>query len=288
MQNLEKLAELAATLPAEVQESAQLLVERMGEVIEGIGDKDVEWRPEILKLVQGTSDRSKLPKGAAIGSIVHGEEVMDQPFQVIPLRSWISRQYWDPNPDNAKMLCNSPDSKVGYMFGECRSCQYSKFSEEENKSQCNKTVTVLCIAADLSKVFTVNFSKTNYANGNDWLTLQKKAGVAPYKRIYSLNSETSKKAKNVEVLVASPGTMVPKEHLPFLEELFTLIGNDRKTSLETYYKIIEERKKNNPALEAPSNTVLLTVSDSEGTSSGDVLNPETESEASNSAKKYSL
>ena len=122
MQNLEKLAELATTLPAELIENASALVERMGEVIEGIGDKPVEWRPDLLKVVQGTSDRSKLPKGATIGSIVIGEEVVEAPYGTIPIRSWISRQYWDADPENARMLCNSPDGLVGYTHGECKTC----------------------------------------------------------------------------------------------------------------------------------------------------------------------
>lgn len=284
MKNLEKLAELATALPAEYKEVAELLVERMGEVIEGIGDRPVEWRAELLKTVQGTSDRSKLPKGAAIGSMILGEDVLEQPFPVIPLRSWTSRQYWDPNPDNAKMLCNSPDGQHGYMFGECRGCQFSKFSEEENKSQCNKTVTVLAIDGKLSKVFTVNFSKSNYANGTDWLNLQKKAGVAPYKRFYNMATETSKKSKNVEVMTLAPGGSVAKELLPFLEELFKLVGDDRKVALETYYKMIEERKKNAPALEAPAGVVLLAASSE---SSGDVLEPAASTEAS-ATPKYSL
>ena len=266
MENLEKLAELAKDLPAKLKDNASSLVERMGEVIEGIGDRPVVWRPETLKLVQGTSDRSKLPKGANIGSIVVGETILEQPTKVIPLRSWTSRQFWDPNPDNARMLCNSPDGNTGFAYGDCRQCQYSKFDVENNRGQCNKTITIMFITEDLNHIVLANFAKTNYANGNDWLSLMKKASVAPYKRVYELNSETSKKAKNVEVLVAASAGAVDVKLIPFLEELATRVGEDRKVSLEKFYEYIKNRKEQGAtaALEAPADTVLLAAESEAG------------------------
>lgn len=265
MKNLENLAELAKSLPATYQEAALNLVERMGEVIEGIGDKPIEWRPGTLKMVQGTSDRSKLPKGASIGSFVLGEEMVDQPFEVIVLRLWTARQYWDPNPENAKMLCNSPDGTVGFQYGECKLCPYSKFDEEAKKSQCNKTMTYLCIKADLSQVFLVNFAKTNYASGMDWQGLIKKAGVAPYKRIYSLSSQTSTKSKNVELMKAEPAkeNRVAAEVLPFVEELFKISGDDRKVALEKFHEYILNKKSNPNMIAAPEHVVELLSSPDE-------------------------
>ena len=254
MQNLETLAQLATKLPENLVANAVALVTRMGEVIEGLGDKPIPFRPETLKLVQGTSDRGKLPKGAAIGSIVLGENIIEQPFPVIVLRTYTTRQYWNPDPDQAQMLCNSPDGDVGYQYGNCRVCPYSKFDTENNRSQCNKTLTVLCVTADLTRLFFVNFSKTNYANGTDWQKLMRTAGVAPYRRVYELNSETSKKSKNVEALKAEPvlTTKVEGELLAFVEELFRISGEDRKESLKHYYELVDARKLNtNAQLAAP-------------------------------------
>jgi hypothetical protein len=260
MQNLDKLMALAKALPADKVDAGVALVTRMGEVIEGFGDKPIEWRPETAKLVQGTSDRSKLPKGATIGSIVLGEEVVAQPYPVIAIRLGTTRQYWDPNPENAKTLCSSPDGTVGYNYGECRSCPYSKFDEVNNKSQCNKTLSVLCISTDLTKVFTVNFSKTNYMSGMDWQSLMKKAGVAPYKRIYALSAKTSTKSKNVELLSAEPltGQKVEGPMLDFIEELFRISGEDRKQMLVKFYEYADAKKKNQGiALAAPDDVVLI-------------------------------
>lgn len=246
MQNLETLAALAAELPKEVKDNALTLVERMGEVIEGLGDRPIEWRPETLKLVQGTSDRGKLPKGANIGSIILGEDIMEQPVKVIPLRVYTTRQYWNPDPEQAQMLCSSPDGEVGYRYGNCRLCPFSKFDTENNRSQCNKTLTVLSVTADLKRAFFSNFSKTNYANGTDWQKLMRTAGVAPYKRFYELSSETSKKSKNVESLKAEPVPQGKVEGplLNFVEELFKVSGDDRKESLKRFYEIVEANKAN--------------------------------------------
>ncbi len=266
MKNLEKLVELAAALPDAYKAGATELVERMGEVIEGFGDKPLEWRPELLKLVQGTSDRGKLPKGAGIGSFVLGEDVMETPMKTIPIRLWTSRQYWNPDPEQAQMLCNSPDGVTGFQYGECRACPYSKFDEENKRSQCSKTLSVLSITGDLKRIFVTNFSKTNYMSGMDWQGLMKKAGVAPHKRMYTLASLTSTKAKNVELIKAEPlkeGSKVEGPVLDFVTELSRVSGEDRKLSLENFYEYVANKKArgDQQALSAPADVVLLAAAD---------------------------
>ena len=246
--NFEKLAKLAKDLPVEHRDNATALVKKMGEVIEGLGDKPLEWRPSTLKLVQATTDRSKLPKGATIGSLVLGEHVVKTPLKVIPLRFYTTRQYWNPDPLAASMVCSSPDGITGYRFGNCKACPHAKFDEVEKRSDCNKTITVISVAEDFTSIFYTNFSKTNYANGVDWQGLMKKAGVSPYKRIYELNSCTSPKVKNVEILkvepvmVASAPAVLDSKLLPFVEELFTLSGDDRKASLLSFYEYVDNKK----------------------------------------------
>ena len=288
MKNLEKLAELALALPAELQANAIALVAKMGEVIEGFGDRPLEWKPETLKLVQGTSDRGKLPRGASIGSLVIGEEIAATPLKVIPIRTGTTRQYWDPNPDNPKVLCNSPDGKLGYQYGDCGQCHFSKFDEVANKSQCNKAMTILTVAADLSKVVVVNFAKTNYMNGKDWENTMKRAGVAPYKRIYALSSQTSTKSKNVELIKADvvQDNKVEGAALAFVEELSRISGEDRKISLEKFYEYVKARASN-AQLSAPKEVQLLTDNsegDSEVISVGEVVTSEDSTETSTQAK----
>lgn len=249
--NLEKLAQLANDLPEAVRQNAINLVTRMGEVIEGIGDTPVTWRPQTLKLVQAMSDRSKLPKGAGVGDFLLGEDVQAMPMKSIVLRSWIARQYWSPDQNETKMLCSSPDNKVGYIGKECKSCEHSVFDEETKKTECNKIVSVMNLKADLSDIFIVNFAKTSYKIGTDWQSMMKKSGVAPYRRVYGLRSEDSKQYKNVSNMAIETYTGdqrdTPAEYLPFVTELFNQVGADRTEMLDAFHKMIFERKKN-PAM----------------------------------------
>jgi hypothetical protein len=247
----------------------------MGEIIEGLSDKPVEWRPSTLKLVQATTDRSKLPKGATIGSLILGETIIKTPLKVIPLRVYTTRQMWNPDPAAASMVCSSPDGITGFRYGACKVCPNALFDEVEKKSACNKTITVVSVAEDLSAIFYTNFSKTNYANGLDWQGLMKKAGVSPYKRIYEINSTTSPKVKNVEILkiepvmVNSSPAVISDRVLPFVEELFRLSGDDRKATLENFYEYIENKKD--------ASQLMLTEADTEVTGSVTLI---TASEAS--------
>lgn len=249
--DLNKLNDLAQALPEAVRQNALDLVTRMGEVIEGIGDEPVKWRPSVAKLMQAVSDRSKAPKGASIGDIIIGEEILQKPAKVIVLRSWDARQYWSPDQNEAKMLCSSPDAEVGYIGNKCRECPHSKFDEEAKKTECNKIKTMMLLKADFSDVFLINFAKTNYKTGTEWQMMMKKAGVAPYRRVYGLNSETSKQYKNVETIAIETYTGddrdTPAAHLAFVTELFNQVGADRKEMVDNFHKVIMARKQD-PAL----------------------------------------
>jgi hypothetical protein len=253
--DLVKLASLAEQLPDTVKQNAIDLVARMGEVIEGIGDKPITWRAGILKLVQAMSDRSKLPKGAGVGDFLLGEEVVPQPLDVIVLRGWDARQYWSPDKDEAKMLCSSPDALLGYIGQECKTCPHSKFDEETKKTECNKVKQFMVIKKDLSDIFIITFAKTGYKNGNDWQMMMKKAGVAPYRRVYALKSEDSKQYKNVSNIAietySGDKRDTPAEYLPFIIELFNQVGADRKASVDEFHKVILSRKQD-PSLLANS------------------------------------
>src|SRR5579859_5435468 len=204
--NLDSLKELAVNLPESHKQNALDLLERMEAVVEGIGDEPIRWRAPMLRMLQATSDRSKLPKGVGAGDFLIGEEKVDQPLKGIVLTIYNTRQYWSPDKDEAKMLCSSPDAKVGYIGLDCAKCPHGKFDEEARKSDCGKVKQALMIDADFKEIFFVNFAKTNYAVGTELEGYLKKAGVAPYRRIYNLSSKTNAKYKNVEQFVVEPAT----------------------------------------------------------------------------------
>lgn len=283
--NTEKLMELANSLPASIKDNAISLVTRMGTVIEGIGDEGVEWRPGFLRLVQGTTDRTSLPKGTGIGDMVIGEKKLDAPFFFYPLRLFRERQLWDPDQNNAKMLCQSPDAKMGYIGRECKGCPKAEWIEGQG-TECNLVWSLLAISADLTEVFKVTFSKSGYKVGTELEGLLKKAGVLPYQRKYGLSSTTNPNAKNVEMfkieIPDAKDRKAPDEILPFLEALFQQVGDDRKQMLTAFYEAAT-RRVGQVAL--PGMETLKIADESQGTT---VTEAATEGTVSEMAKGYTV
>jgi hypothetical protein len=246
MNNLDSLKKLANDLPEPYKANALNLLERMGTVIEGIGDKPIPWRRPLLRLVQGTTDRGSIPKGTGIGDILVGENKLEQPVKFIPLRAWGGRQYWNPDPNESNLLCSSPDGKVGYTYGNCQKCPHGVFQKETNRSDCAKTKNIMAITDDLSEVFEVVFSKTNYVVGMEVETLMKKAGVAPYRRKYGIKSKTNAKYKNVEnyavEILDDKNRTTDEALIPFLTELFNIIGGERKEYIDNFYELVNTRQ----------------------------------------------
>lgn len=253
--NLQNLKTLSKDLPKGLKENASNLLTRMEEVVEGIGDEPIRWKPSLLKLVQGTTDRTTIPKGTAIGDFVLGQKMVERPMKFIPLRIWEGRQYWSPDPNEAKLLCSSPDAKLGYIGMYCNQCPHSKYDEVAKKSECSKTQNVISITADFSDIFVATFAKTNYKIGMDLKSKATAALVSPYRRIYSLDSQTNSQYKNVvnyELTVPTGDDSKTKEDLvPFLKELFDIVGADRKEALDKFHTLVLSRAKTETALPAP-------------------------------------
>jgi hypothetical protein len=246
MENTEKLIELAQALPDDLKENALRLIEEMSTPVEGIGDNPTPWKPGFLRLVQGTTDRSSLPKGTAIGDFVLGERKLEQPLKFIPFRIWDTRQYWDPDQTNNKMLCWSPDAKLGQIGRDCYGCPHAKWVENVG-SDCGKSKSVLAISSDFTSVFLIQFSKSNFKIGNELESAMKKAGVSPYLRIYGLSSATSSTAKNVEnfkiQILDEKDRKTPEALVPFLKEMFNAVSDDRKKMIEIFYKNAAEKRE---------------------------------------------
>lgn len=246
MDNLEKLQELAQNLPDTVKGNALALITEMGTVIEGIGDDPIPWKPNYLRLVQGTTDRGSIPKGTAIGEFVLGETKVDQPLHFIPIRFWSARQYWSPDQNVNKQLCWSPDAKLG-LLGECKSCPHAKWRDEGGGSDCSKIVTALAIDSKFRWVFTITFAKSNYKIGLELEAAMKKAGVASYARTYGLSSQTNPTAKNVEnfklEILDDKLRRTPEEYIPFLKELFDRVSSDRNAMIKAFYDGAELRRE---------------------------------------------
>lgn len=287
MENIQALESKVKDLPKEYQKAAAALVTEMNTPIEGIGDDPVPWKPGFLRLVQGTTDRGSIPKGAGIGDMVIGEEKLEQPLKFIPIRIWDSRQYWDPDQNNNRMLCWSPDAKLGMIGKECRTCPYAEWKEGEGAA-CNKNKTVLAISADLSRIFTLTFAKSNYKVGTELEGAMKKAGVSSYNRIYGLKTMTSPTVKNLEMfkleVLDETARRTPAEILSFLKELFDMVSADRKATVEAFYKNVNA-KIERLALEGKQEPLALAAS---AAAPDTQIAVEKSNEVSSMAKSYTL
>jgi hypothetical protein len=245
MKNLESLAEPITGLPDDLKSNVQELIDRMGQVLEGIGDEGVEWRMPLLKLFQATSSREGLPRGIAPGDLILGEQVLEAPLSFIPIRIYEQRQFWDPDMANKRLLCQSPDAVLGQIGVECKTCRHSAWVEGQG-TDCNKIHTVIGITADLKEVFSMNFAKSQYKVGTEFKSMLKKAGVAPYARTYALSSETNPNTKTVEQfkIEALPADKrrTPDAVIPFVKAFFDMTTTDRKEFLEAFRKSIEDRR----------------------------------------------
>jgi len=258
---------IAATegLPEELKANALALVDTMSTLVEGIGDEGMAWKPPFLRLVQGTTDRSSIPKGTGIGDFVLGESKLDKPLEFIPLRLWTARQYWNPDQTKSNMLCWSPDALLGYVGVECKTCPFQVWKEDaagNSGADCGKVLGLLAITTDLSKIFTVNFAKSSYTAGMELQSAMKKAGVTSYLRQYGLTAVTSPKAKAIEIfkveVLDDKKRRTPPELVPFLKALFDIATADRKASIEAFYTDARARAASGiTLLAAPSETPAL-------------------------------
>lgn len=249
-EELKQFNELAAAIQDETKRANALaLLERMSTCIEGVGDRPITWLPTQIKILQNMSNMDNItaenPRDVAAGAIVANNHVLPQGTKVIPLMFWNGRSFWDPDPNNNRKLCSSPDAKVGWAHGNCFECPYSKAPEGEQIPPCTKEFVFLVIAEDLSDIYRVTFAKSQYRNGMDWSKEITASRTHPYKRIYSLVTEASEKKKTIKVLKAKMEDVRTAGFTPdvvaFLEAMFKKQLNDRKHYLESYHSYVENR-----------------------------------------------
>lgn len=246
----ERLSALASAIPEEhLKNNALDLLNRMVEVISGIGDRDITWQPTYIRIMQGTSDMSSVTaaEGATvtIGSIVIGNTAVKPGFKVIPIALWQSRTLWDKEEtNNGRKLCSSPDAKIGWKYGACNQCRYG-IGGQDAPPPCNKEYAFLLMAEDFSDMYMLKYHKSLYRAGLDWSKEIAQARVHPFKRMFALNSQAQEKKKTVKEIRASlagnTASAYSPEAMAFLEAIYKKQVHDRAHSLVEYKKTVEQR-----------------------------------------------
>lgn len=251
-EEFDTLSKLAEAIKDETRRTNALsLLNRMTEVIEGVGDRPITWQPKLVKVLQALSKTDDITGNAKPGAIVAGNEVVPNGTEVIPLMTWTSRSMWDPNKDSNRKLCSSPDGKLGYNHGLCRNCPFGNSKEPGVPPPCNKEQAFLMIRRDFSDMWRLTFHKTQYRDGKDWSDNIKNSRVHPFKRVYALNGADYEKKKQIKTIKASildvKENEIPADELAFLEAMYHKQLEDRKAYLENFTQYVESRSA--PALE---------------------------------------
>jgi len=246
----ENLLKLASAIPEEnLKANATNLIEKMSEVISGIGDRDITWQPTFIRIIQGTTDTSNISaaEGATVnvGSIVVGNEAVKQGMKVIPIALWQSRTLWDKDEDaNGRKICNSPDAKVGWRYGNCNACKFG-IGGESTPPPCNKEYAFLLMDADFSNMYMIKYHKSMYRTGMDWAKEITQARVHPFKRVFELNSRSQEKKKTVKEIHAKlhgiTANLLSPEAMLFLEAIYKKQVSDRATFLLANAESVKER-----------------------------------------------
>lgn len=230
-----------ASLPETLRSKAEDMVSLMFSTIDGVGDTPQKWIPPYLRVVQATSDRSRLPKGATVGTLLIGDTIIDAPKRIIPIMIFGTKAYWNPDQTQSSMICRSPNGELGSTGQPCKTCVFGKFDKASGtKSACSSVHNALVVSEDLSEIFYVQFAKTAYAEGSNLKKMMQAAGGS-YMRSYDLLTQTHPVYKNVENLTARPAQPTDKEIRPFLSVLYNHLKNDRNKYLADYTLAIKSK-----------------------------------------------
>lgn len=243
MSTLEAVISSANGISDEVLKgNALALIRAMTTERTSIGDKIIRWSPSQLRIVQGTTNTDNIDGKVTLGDIVLGSVPAANPLRVYILRSWDSRALWDQDLNRPNVICSSPDGKKGWKFGDCRSCENSKF-QGEVPSLCRQQKTFLAITEDLTEIIRIDLSRTQLKIGAELEKRLSKMATMPFERVFELKSRRNEKNKNIYNLdPIRTDDYSPAETTGFLNTVFDLFAERRREELTSFYSKMEEYK----------------------------------------------
>lgn len=239
---LTKVQDAIKALPEALQANATKLITDMTTERMGIGDNVLRWHPSILRIVQGTTNTESIDGDVKLGDIVFGNRPAPKNPRVFVLRSWESRALWDSDINKPQIICQSPDGKTGWRFGDCKKCENSKF-QGDKPAACRGQKTFLAVTEDLTEIIRIDLSRTQYKIGMEWEKRLSKMSGMPFERLFALEVRRNEKNKNVYNLepTRTDSYAVP-EVSQFLGALFDYFVENRKEELKRFYDKIEDYK----------------------------------------------
>jgi len=253
-EEFQRFTALAEVIPDEtLRTNALTLLQEMTEVIEGVSDRTITWKPSFLRIIQGTTKNlDRFYKGEhkdapdiKSGTMIIGNQSIPHGIEVIPLISWYSRTLWDSkDDDNGRAICQSQDAKLGWRYGDCKKCEFSS-APEGKVPDCKKEISVMAITGDLRSIIVVKYHKSFYTTGNEWLKEIGNSRANPFERVYTLTGSLSSKKKAgyepVPRLKGVTRNLVSPEVRTFIEALFRKTLKDRTDMLKAVSESINAR-----------------------------------------------
>lgn len=259
--NFEQLAALAQALPEDKRNNALSLLTDMQTVTLSVDDSERPWRAPIFRIIQAMTDTDNLdgdnksPGRLVVGSTAIAEDHLD----IHVLRAWDSRKMWDPDVAVTKIVCNSPDGKTGWRYGDCRSCENSKWVDK-TPSPCKQEKSFLVLTNDFRNLIEVVFKSTHLAIGTEWQSQLKKSSRPAYQRVFTLNSVKSEQKKGVfNPKITRTDQYAEGAEDQFLEGLFMYLRGQRTAQIENFYESIKKYRDDQLAKQAQEEAEEQTV-----------------------------
>lgn len=248
---IDQIKAAAAKLENEtLRNNAEALIARMTSTSQGIGDEIRRWHPSNLRIVQATTDVDSIDGDVRPGDLVYGNVKAPKDARVFLLRAWDSRTMWNPDLNIKSIMCSSPDGKVGWRFGDCKSCENGKF-QDGTPSLCRQQKSFLAVTEDFSDIVVIHLSRTQLSIGRDLESKLRKMATLPYMRLFALQTKKSEKSKAISVLDPVRTDDYANDNAgQFLTALFDYFVAERRDELAYFYNKIKEYKESKQAEKA--------------------------------------
>jgi hypothetical protein len=208
----------------------------------GLEEMLMAWRPPRLMIAQPMTRSTAKPENAKNGDLFDTTgRLHAAPWTGTVI--YIHEENINFKEGTKNPICSAPDAKLGSPFGECARCQYLPFGkqvrakgEEQQITDCDNNIVAIMVPADLSNVYTVQFSKTSRKAGGALMQL---AGAQRLVWAQSYQLSTEKKTNDSGMWwffnVKPTGVNNPPHVAKLCEALYALYIAERKLMLHNHY-----------------------------------------------------
>lgn len=168
-----ELGNIIAGLPADVQTNVIALMERANPEKVGVHGGQTGYKPTIVKLFQGTGNDPARPRKISNGEYFTADSRnLGESFVGAIVGIHMGRLKWEnPNEVSGAPQCASEDGVLGFRFGQCAACPYSR--DIGKNGGCDQVVTAYVIPDTMDAVLEMRFTKSSFKTGKTLMAIIK-------------------------------------------------------------------------------------------------------------------